>query len=185
MSCSNTITLKGLGMNCDANIGGIKRAWFAPAGDYVVTPSGTTGYASISAVTSGVSTMKLYEFARETGSLVTTQVVNEQNGSNYYQNLVTLVFNRMEGWKHLEISALATGQLFGVIEDMNGNKWVVGDSTYLTSIGSEIASTGTANDDRNGYSLSLQENATHLPYELTGDESMLESSTPADGSDPA
>lgn len=186
MSCSNTITLKGLGMNCDANIGGIKRAWFAPAGAFTVAPvSGATGYAEItSATTSGMTKMALYEFAKETGSLVTTQVVNEQNGSNYFQNLVTLVFNRMEGWKHLEISALATGQLMGVIEDLNGNKWIVGDSTYLSSIGSEIATTGTANDDRNGYSLSLQENATHIPYELVNSDAYLEQTAPADGSDP-
>lgn len=191
MSCSNIITLKGLGMNCDANIGGIKRAWFGPRDYFTVEPvSGSTengtGYADLARAESAPTgaTLSLYEFAKETGSLTTTQVVNEQNGSNYFQNLVTLVFNRMEGWKHMEISALAVSQMIGVIEDLNGNKWIVGDSTYLSSIGSEIATTGTANDDRNGYSLSLQENASHLPYELLNDNGLLPSSAPADSQDP-
>lgn len=188
MSCSNVFTLKGLGMNCDPNLGGIKRAWFGPRDWYDVTPSGDTFYAKItvkSAYTAQTgTTMKLYEFAKETGSLVTTQVVNEQNGSNYYQNVVNLVFNRMEGWKHLEINALANSPVLGVIEDLNGNKWIVGDSTYLSSVGSEIATTGVANDDRNGYTLALQENGTHLPYELYDSDSILEASAPADGSDP-
>ena len=184
MSCSNLITLKGLGLNCDPNIGGIKKAWFGPRDQFKVTPSGQTHTATIAvaddySAQTGI-TMKLYEFAKETGSLVSTQVVNEQNGSNYFQNVVNLVFNRMEAWKHLEISALAQGQLLGVIEDMNGKKWIVGSDTYLSSIGSEIASTGTASDDRNGYTLALQENSKYLPYEMTSDtNSILETSAPS------
>lgn len=166
MPCPQTFELKGLALNCDANLGGIVKAWFAPAGQFVPTVSASTHTCTIAraeGVTSG-TTMKLYEFNKETGSLVSTQVVNEQNGSNYYQNLINLVFNRMEGWKHFEINSLAQSELDAVILDSNGNKWWV---PGVKSIGSEIATTGTATDDRNGYTLALQANSPNLPYEVS------------------
>ena len=173
MSCSKT--LGGIQASCDTNLGGIKTAWFANFGE--VSISGQTGHTVSLAFTpadTGVTKMVKYEFAKQTGSLTSTQVRNDQNGTNYYTNAIHLVFSKMEASKHIEVSALAEGRLTAVILDTNGKYWVVGLDTYVSSDGSEIASTGVNFDDMNGYTIDLSCMEGHLFYEVANPSAILD-----------
>ena len=155
MSCLKS--LSGLGRQCESNLPGIKRVLFANREDI----SGVTFVDSSSGITVSSITMETgakfyaYYFAKNTGSLVTTQVRNEENGSNYYTSVITLQFNKLEAAKHIEISALAEGNLIAIVTDNNDVNHLVGYDEYLSSDGSEIAATGASADDRNGYALTL------------------------------
>lgn len=175
MGCS-TITLKGMAIECLTTNGGVKNVYFVEHGkatitDTVVETAETTGNHIINAsdITMADSTKFIaYHFAKHQGSLTTT--TGESNGNKYWQSTLTLQFNRMEGKKHLEIQALALGELDALIEDYNGKVWFIGYDGYLSeTAGNTTAQTGMATDDLNGYSISLTSRNGYLPFEVNRD----------------
>ena len=177
MGCS-TITLKGMALECLATNGGVKNVYFVEHGkatieDTVVETAETTGNHTINAsdITMADSTKFIaYHFAKHQGSLTTT--TGESNGNKYWQSTLALQFNRMEGKKHLEIQALALGELDALIEDYNGKVWFIGYDGYLSeTAGNTTAQTGTATDDLNGYTISLTARNGYLPFEVKIDGS--------------
>lgn len=159
MGCIQTLT--GLKNTCDANLGGIKRAWFGNFDEINVTVDEATH--TVSGITGG--TLYEYEFNRQTGSLTSTITVDEANGVRFYTNTAALVFTKMEATKHAEIEALAQGHLVGIFEDANGEMWYVGKDNYM-SAAELTAQTGTAFSDLNGYNTSLSQMSGHLPYKI-------------------
>lgn len=160
-------TLTGIKANCSANLGGIKRAWFGQFGQFDITVEESAHTVSAVTAASGATDAKFYEyeFARQTGSLTSTITVDEANGVRYYTNVAALQFSRLEAEKHVEIEALAQGQLVGIFEDANGNMWLCGTDNYM-SLTENTAQTGQAFTDANGYNLSLSQMSAHLPYKV-------------------
>jgi len=106
-----------------------------------------------------------YEFARNTGSLSSNYTVDNSTGAKYVVSDLLLVFNRMDTAKRIEISALAQGDLVAVVKDANGKYWYLGKDEPI-SISAGDGLTGTARGDRNGYSITLQDNSAEMPYEV-------------------
>jgi hypothetical protein len=78
---------------------------------------------------------------------------------------LVVVFNRMETSKRVEITALAQNDLILVVKDANGKYWLLGkDEPVRATAGDGL--TGTARADRNGYSITLQDNSHEMPYEV-------------------
>ena len=91
--------------------------------------------------------------------------VNAENGVAYVQTDLQMVFNRMETAKRVEVVAMAQGELCALVRDCNGLLWFLGyDAPLLLSAGDGL--TGTARSDRNGYSVTLQDNSLELPHEV-------------------
>ena len=153
MSCLKTLT--GLGRSCESNIPGLRVVYFANREDVSDVTFEADGI-TVSAITMA-SEAKFYKyyFAKNTGSFVTTHVRSDENGNNYYTATINLQFNKMEAAKHVEIEALAEGNLIAVAVDNNGQAHLVGYDDYLSSEGEEIATSGAGIDDRNGYTLTL------------------------------
>lgn len=153
MSCLKT--LNGLARACDSNVPGLRIVYFANREDVASVSFGDDGI-TVSGITmaSGATFYKYY-FAKNTGSLTTTHVRSDENGNNYYTATINLQFNKMEAAKHVEIQALAEGNLIAVAVDNNGKAHLVGYDDYLSSEGEEIAVSGAGIDDRNGYALTL------------------------------
>ena len=111
---------------------------------------------------------KRYAFARNTGSLTSTYTIDPATGVRYVVSDLILMFNRMETSKRVEISALAQNDLVIIVKDANGKYWLLGyDEPVNASAGD--GQTGTARGDRNGYSITLQDNSLELPYEVDSD----------------
>lgn len=153
MSCLKTLT--GLARACDSNVPGLRIVYFANREDVSGVTFGADGI-TVSAITMvGSAKFYKYYFAKNTGSLTTTHVRSDENGNNYYTATINLQFNKMEAAKHVEIQALAEGNLIAVAIDNNGKAHLVGYDDYLSSEGEEIAVSGAGIDDRNGYALTL------------------------------
>lgn len=153
MSCLKTLT--GLGRSCESNIPGLRTVYFANREDVSDVAFEADGI-TVSAITMATEAkFYKYYFAKNTGSLVTTHVRSDENGNNYYTTTINLQFNKMEAAKHVEIEALAEGNLIAVAVDNNGKAHLVGYDDYLSSQGEEIATSGAGIDDRNGYTLTL------------------------------
>lgn len=118
----------------------------------------------ISAITAD-GKFKPYSFRKETSQFTSTLQKNIQNGTTYVSTDINLVFNRMETAKRIEVAALALGELVVIIKDNNGVYWYFGyDEPVVQTAGD--GQSGTARADRNGYSVTLQDNARTYPYEV-------------------
>lgn len=166
MSCSQT--LSGIAYDCSSNMGGIKRVMIANKDDVTAM---TISSDIITAITMA-SSKKFYEFyfRQNTSSMTSTWQVNNENGTTYVQTLLAMVFNRMDTTKRASIMALALAEVVAIVEDNNGTFWFLGyDEPLVLNAGD--GPTGTARTDRNGYSITLEDNSKALPYEV--DDSII------------
>lgn len=161
MACSQT--LAGIVRDCAANMGGIVEVYLANKAD-VSAITKTTG--KVTGITMASSAkFKTYQLKPGTGSLTSNYQVNQENGSVYVQSDLLMVFNRMETTKRVEITAMAQGELIAIVKDANGTYWLLGEyEPMLISAGDGL--TGTARGDRNGYSITLQDNSPEMPSEI-------------------
>lgn len=161
-------TLAGIQLDCTNSLGGIKTVYIANYGDIsgVTVDSGTSMVSDITMVDG--ATFKPYQFRKQTGSMTSTLNVDETAGINYVSTELSLVFTKMETKKRLEMAALAIGQLAVIVEDSNGKFWYLGYDDYVSSSAGG-ANTGTAKGDQNAYTLTLSDESTSFPYEVTKD----------------
>lgn len=160
MACC--VPLAGILRNCDASMGGIKRAWIACYND-VQPPTVTADKITKLNFTAG--SFYEYEFKKETGSFTTTINPNDATGAVYYSTDIILQFAKQETAKRKEIAALAVGDLIVIIEDSNGLFWYFGYS-YPVTMSAGTGETGTAFADFNGYNITLSDQSIVYPYEI-------------------
>lgn len=144
-------------------MGGIAEVYLANKADVsaITKTSGkVTGITMVS-----TATFKTYQFKPETASMSSNYQVNQANGTNYVQTDLVLVFNRMETAKRIEVTAMAQGELIAIVKDSNGLYWLLGEYEPL-QISAGDGLTGTARGDRNGYSVTLQDNSPEMPTEI-------------------
>lgn len=167
-SCLSNYTLQGVAFDCNANLAGIKNVWLSYFDDADVEGAIDYSAHTISAVTlsTGVTWYK-YSFARNSSSLNSTLTKDDANGTRYYTNTLTLVFNKLEAQKHLEAMALAAEKLVALVEDNNGKVWFLGADSYVSGVSEEVG-TGASADDRNGYNVTIEGTSGYLPFEYTG-----------------
>lgn len=164
MACSQT--LSGILNDCAANMGGVKVVYLANKADVASVTISTDKVTAITMESS--AKFKTYHLRPNTASMVSTAQVSQENGTNYWQTLLTMVFNRMETSKRVEVVAMAQGELVAIVEDANGLLWYLGNDAPLMLNAGE-GNTGTARGDRNGYSVTLEDNSLVPPVEiLTG-----------------
>ena len=158
MACSQTLT--GILNDCAASMGGIVEVYIANHSD-VSAVTVTSGQVTAISMASSAKFHK-YAFPRNTGSLSSNYQIDDAAGSKFVQSDLVLQFNRMDTTKRVEISALAQGELAVIVKDANGSYWYLGlDAPVKASAGDGL--TGTARADRNGYSITLQDNSLEMP----------------------
>ena len=164
MACSQT--LSGITNDCASNMGGIVEVYLANKAD---VSSITITSSKVTAISmNSTAKFKTYHFRPNTSSMSSNYQVNQENGTSYVQTDLLMVFNRMETAKRIEVTAMAQGELCAIVKDANGLYWMLGiDNPLVLSAGDGL--TGTARADRNGYSVTLQDNSLEMPVEiLTG-----------------
>ena len=159
MAC--TITLKGIGYDCGANLSGVTKILVASYDEAKLEkgPDGT--------ITIGESP-KFYEYipAKNTGSLTKTLTKDETTGVLYYTNEVVAQFNKMGVDNAKEIEELAKGRLAVIAVDKNGMNWVLGVDDYV-SVTSVSGQTGAGIDDGNFWTLTFTEYSQSPAYHVT------------------
>ena len=157
-------TLSGLAKDCAASMGGIVRVLLANKDDVTAVTVSTD---IISAITLASSKyFHEYAFRPNTSQMTSNWQVNAENGVAYVQTDLVMVFNRMETTKRVEIAAMALADLVAIVQDCNGKYWYLGyDNPLHLSAGD--GQTGTARSDRNGYSVTLQDDSLGLPFEVS------------------
>lgn len=149
MSCALT---QGYTFDCKDNIGGLKSVWFIGWNDVA---SVTESSGTITAITkaSGKVFYK-YQLVRNTASFTDTIAGSIENGTVVYNQELVVVINKMQVSMRNEILLLAKNNMMAVVEDQNGRYWLAGRYNGLDLL-SGTAGTGTAQADRNGYTLTF------------------------------
>lgn len=177
MGCLSDFTLKGIKLDCNPVLAGIKRVYLGYNDQLTITPNTETQTATIAAKEGATGTAKLYPYdvVANTGGLTSTITKNEQNGTRYYTNTIAMQFTRLDADKHLEVQAMAAEALVAIVETNDGKFWVVGADSYLSATES-TAQTGSSFDDLNGYTISLAARSAYLPFsiEKSGFEGLIQ-----------
>ena len=176
-----SLKLNGWAQECHGNVGGIKAVYIADAQDVTVAKSAIDAAQSATAQAEkhviNASDIKMadgktfleYVFAKDTSSLETT-MTNDANGKRF-ETILNLQFNRMEGWKHLEIEALAVNEIVILVQDKNNVMHLVGVDNGAT-LNDASMTTGVNFEDLNGYTTSLRQVSAYTPFmvKYDGDE---------------
>ena len=179
MPCAQT--LSGLARDCNPNMCGIKAAWInnfdEVSGLTVGTSSDDKGkitaitlvnHAAAGATDPVYENFKKYTFRPATSNFESTLNASEENGPQDVTTLINLVFGRMETTKRIEMEALSLADLAMIVQDSNDVYWYFGkDNPVFASTAN--GGTGTARSDRNGYGITLQDNAKTWPFEVKPD----------------
>lgn len=157
MACSNLNA--GLVLDCNNSNGGISKIFIAngPIESYS-TASGNTGFIDDIVVNgSSLTPGDFFEFEvpEQTSSFTETHNVSQTNGTLFYDQALSMVFNKMAAAKRNQI--LLMGQathMIVIFKDNNNKYWTVGleRGAYMTA-GQSLS--GTAYGDQNGYQITI------------------------------
>ena len=163
MACS--LTLSGRDLPCRDAVGGVAKVWIlhrtsssAPyngnfvEGMYLPVSSGEI--AGVDATVISGTTAFYYDFNGPKNTSTFTQTVNSsaENGNVFYSQVLSLVLSKPVSEDVIELRNLTRGRLSIIVEDNNGNKFVMGHTQGVEATGGTLA-TGTAKGDLNGYTL--------------------------------
>jgi hypothetical protein len=145
----------GLQLGCSDGIGGIKKIYIigGDGGDITgVTTNNTDG--SITGFTSTTGTT-VYGFSlkRNTSSLAQNTTKNFENGTIYWEQVLTAVFFKYDQDKRNQLKILGQNDQIQIIAvDQNDVQYYLGQVNGMYLSGGSAA-TGTAYGDRNGFEM--------------------------------
>lgn len=135
-------------IDCRDSIGGAKEILFIEF-DNVTSMTEASGVVTAMVLASGKQ-FRRYVVPKETSFFTEALTANVQNGTNFYQQELTIVLNKMQANTRNEIQLLAQNRLIAIVLDLNGKYWLLGKEQAIDATGGD-GGTGTAHGDRNGY----------------------------------
>ena len=177
MAC---IVTKGRTEPCKDVVGGINAVYFA---DYdslgTITYDGTD--TDVVDGFSGSPTWFKY-VVKGASSFEQTFNSSRENGTIFYEQTLNVSLKKMSKQTHQELKLLANGMPHVIVEDNNGNKFLMG-LEYGASVSGGTIVTGTAMGDLSGYTLTLTAQEK-IPANFV-DATITPSATNIDDLDPA
>lgn len=161
------------------NVGGIKRVYIANHADVAsyTVEDGNSGYTGstvdqiVDITMNSTKTFFTFDTVKETSSFSQTIETNVQNGTFSFTPTVTLIFNKLDADTRNLIQMLSLSLVDVIIEDMNGQLWLIGKDQGLDLTNAEMGS-GVAGTDRNGATLTFTgKESTSIGNIYLGDDS--------------
>ena len=160
MACALT---QGYTLDCRDSLGGITEVYFIASSDIT---SSTEASGVITALTKDTG-KRFYKYELTKGTSVLTENVNSnvQNGTLYYTPELTIILNKLQANTRNEILLLAKNLLVAVAKDNNGKYWYLGKTRGI-DLTAGSATSGTADADRSGYTLTFAGSEPELAPEV-------------------
>ncbi len=138
---------------CKDSVGGLTKVYFSDFGGFDMSD---ITYATDSAEITAIGGGTVYQYdLKGTSSFEQTITSSRENGTTFYDQVLTLSFKKLDKATHDEIALLATSRPKVLVEDNNGNIFVGGLEYGMDCNGGSIV-TGAAMGDLSGYTLTLQ-----------------------------
>ena len=146
MACDLT---KGRKEPCKDVVGGLKAVYFTDFGDYgTVTQTDDE-------ITDMTGTFTAFKYELKGNSSFEQAITSSrENGTTFFDQTLTLTLKKLSKEDNKELKLLAFGRPHVVVEDYNGNAFVMGAEHGAEVTGGSI-STGAAMGDLSGYTLTL------------------------------
>jgi hypothetical protein len=151
---ANCYISSGIDLGCSDGIGGISSIWVLGASG--ATAPSVTG---LTVVTSGITTISgngvwyNFELKRNTSSLAQNTTKNFENGTIYWEQVLTAVLFKYDQDKRNQLLVLGQNDKIQIVAvDQNGVAYYLGQVNGMYLSGGSAA-TGTAFGDRNGFEL--------------------------------
>ena len=149
MACTLT---KGRNEPCKDVVGGITAVYFA---DFDTLGAITYDATDTDVIDSFGGTPTWFKFdVKGTSSFEQTITSSRDNGTTFYEQTLTLNFKKLSKQTHNEVKLLAYARPHVIVEDNNGNQFMMGLEYGAEVTGGSIA-TGAAMGDMSGYSLTF------------------------------
>ena len=158
MPCALT---QGYTLDCKDSLGGIKAVWLI---NHANVSAITEASGIVSAITKAANKV-FYKYVKNTGALTETVTASVENGTVFYAQELSVVLNKLQANTRNEILLLAQATLMAVVQDANDKYWLLGRVAGLDVTGG-TAATGTAQGDRNGYTLTFTGGEKQLAPEV-------------------
>lgn len=169
MACSVS---NGRSLPCKSAVGGLKNIYFAP---YSTVTAGLTPSSGSITLNQTESFFK-YEI-KGNSSLETAINSSRENGTTFYESTLNATLTFLDVATQEQIKLLAHGRPQIVVEDYNGNFFLIGKDNGCEVTGGTIV-TGAAMGDLSGFTLVLTAQETAPPFFC--DEPTDDSGTPID-----
>jgi hypothetical protein len=161
MACALT---QGYTLDCRDSLGGITEVYFMAFQDV----SSTTEASGVITALTKATGKKFYKYELTKGTSVLTENINSnvQNGTLYYTPELTIILNKLQANTRNEILLLAKNLLVAVAKDNNGKYWYLGKTRGI-DLTAGSATSGTADADRSGYTLTFAGSEPSLSPEVS------------------
>jgi len=154
MSCS-ALTAGFLDL-CNDGTGGIEAIWIANGPvESITETAGVITAITVNGAALTPSDFFKFETPRQTSSLTEQATVSQENGTLFFDQQLTMVFNKMQASSRDQLLLMAQATTMVVVcKDGNGKYWSVGieKGSFLVSAS---ATSGVSYGDRNGYEVVL------------------------------
>ena len=160
MACSVT---NGRKIPCKSSVGGIRNIFFAPYSDVTAAlqPDGT-GLITLNA------SEEFYKYEVKGNSSLETAITSSiENGTTFFETTLNATFTFLDIATQEQIKLLSRGRPQIVIEDYNGNAFLIGKNNGAEVNGGTIV-TGAAMGDLSGFTLTLVAQENEPPFFLDG-----------------
>jgi hypothetical protein len=143
---------KGRTEPCKDSVGGLQAVYFIDYGTLgaVVYPADSDEIDSLDG-----SPIAFKYTLKGTSSLETTVTSSRENGTTFYDQVISLTFKKLSPQSHDELALIAVARPHVVVEDNNGNFFMAGLEWGCDVNGGTVV-TGAAMGDLSGYTLTLQ-----------------------------
>jgi len=147
MPCNLT---QSYNLDCRDSVGGLKEVYFMELGNLT---SFTEASGVVTAITKAAGKkFYKYQLVKQTSKFEDTLTVNEENGTVYAAQKLSIILNKMQANTRNEITLLAQNLIVCVAADRNGKFFLLGATNGLV-ISTIKGETGTKMGDRNGYTI--------------------------------
>jgi hypothetical protein len=149
MACALT---QGYSLDCRDSLGGIVEVYFTEAANVTAT---TEASGVITALTKAAGKrFWKYALVKDTSMFNQTMTASVANGTVFYGQELQIILNKPQTNTRNELLLLAQNSLVAVAKDSNGIYWYLGKTRGI-DMTANAASTGTAQGDRSGFTLTF------------------------------
>jgi hypothetical protein len=150
MSC---FISSGVALGCSDGIGGIKKIYIVGGGGAVTGYTYDVDGAITGATSTTGTTLYGFELKRNTSSLSQNTTKNFENGSIYWEQVLTAILFKYDQDKRNQLKVLGQNDNLQIVAiDQNDVQYLLGQVNGMYLSGGSAAS-GTAFGDRNGFEL--------------------------------
>ena len=143
---------------CKSSVGGLKNVFFGPYSTTTADLSPSSGSITLD------QTVEFYKYEIKGNSSVETTInSSRENGTTFYETAVNVTLTYLDVATQEQIKLLAHGRPQIVVEDYNGNFFLVGKDHGCEVTGGTIV-TGAAMGDLSGFTLTLTAQETAPPF---------------------